>query len=196
MSEKRIETALISVYHKVNLEEIIKKLDELKVKIISTGGTKEFIKSQGVDVTAVEDLTSYPSILGGRVKTLHPKIFGGILARSYNEDDKDQMKKYDIFAVTNRLVDAGIKKIRKPGSSMEFDQIRKYVVGDDRRKINWKATARRSDIMVNQYRDEKSQPVYLSRLYADEWFRNSATAACSKSTDRSCCEIPVRKFPA
>ncbi len=105
MSEKRIETALISVYHKVNLEEIIKKLNELKVKIISTGGTKEFIKSQGVDVTAVEDLTSYPSILGGRVKTLHPKIFGGILSRSYNEDDKTQMKKYDIQGIDLVVVD-------------------------------------------------------------------------------------------
>ena len=105
MSEKRIETALISVYHKVNLEEIIKKLNELKVKIISTGGTKEFIKSLGVNVTAVEDLTSYPSILGGRVKTLHPKIFGGILARSYNMDDEDQMKKYDIPGIDLVIVD-------------------------------------------------------------------------------------------
>ncbi len=105
MSEKRIETALISVYHKVNLEEIIKKLNELKVKIISTGGTKEFIKNLGVDVTAVEDLTSYPSILGGRVKTLHPKIFGGILARSHDKGDVEQMKKYDIQSIDLVIVD-------------------------------------------------------------------------------------------
>jgi phosphoribosylaminoimidazolecarboxamide formyltransferase/IMP cyclohydrolase len=105
MGEKRIETALISVYHKVNLEEIIKKLNELKVKIISTGGTSEFIKNLGTDVTAVEDLTSYPSILGGRVKTLHPKIFGGILARSYAEGDVEQMKKYDIQGIDLVIVD-------------------------------------------------------------------------------------------
>jgi phosphoribosylaminoimidazolecarboxamide formyltransferase/IMP cyclohydrolase len=105
MSEKRIETALISVYHKVNLEEIIKRLNELKVRIISTGGTKDFIKNLGADVTAVEDLTSYPSILGGRVKTLHPGIFGGILGRSYVEGDVEQMKKYDIQAIDLVIVD-------------------------------------------------------------------------------------------
>lgn len=105
MSDKRIETALISVYHKVNLEEIIKKLKELKVKIISTGGTKDFIKNLGVDVTAVEDLTSYPSILGGRVKTLHPKIFGGILARSDIESDIEQLDKYEIQGIDLVIVD-------------------------------------------------------------------------------------------
>jgi phosphoribosylaminoimidazolecarboxamide formyltransferase/IMP cyclohydrolase len=105
MSEKRIKTALISVYHKVKLEEIINKLNELKVKIISTGGTKEFIQNLGIDVTPVEELTSYPSILGGRVKTLHPKIFGGILARADNESDKAQMNKYDIPAIDLVVVD-------------------------------------------------------------------------------------------
>jgi phosphoribosylaminoimidazolecarboxamide formyltransferase/IMP cyclohydrolase len=105
MSEKKIKTALISVYHKVKLEEIIKKLNEHKVKIISTGGTKEFIQNLGVDVTPVEELTSYPSILGGRVKTLHPKIFGGILARADNESDKAQMNKYDIPAIDLVVVD-------------------------------------------------------------------------------------------
>jgi phosphoribosylaminoimidazolecarboxamide formyltransferase/IMP cyclohydrolase len=105
LSEKKIKTALISVYHKVKLEEIIKKLNEHKVKIISTGGTKEFIQNLGVDVTPVEELTSYPSILGGRVKTLHPKIFGGILARADNESDKAQMNKYDIPAIDLVVVD-------------------------------------------------------------------------------------------
>ncbi|OHD66615.1 MAG: cell division protein FtsB [Spirochaetes bacterium RBG_13_51_14] len=71
-----------------------------------------------------------------------------------------QMRKYDLFAVSNRLVEAGIKKIRRIGASMEFDQIRRYITGDDYRKINWKATARKSELMVNQFRDERSQHVY------------------------------------
>ena len=129
MSEKRIETALISVYHKVNLEEIIKKLNELKVKIISTGGTKEFIKSLGVNVTAVEDLTSYPSILGGRVKTLHPKIFGGILARSYNMDDEDQMKKYDIPGIDLVIVDLYPFKETVASGANEGEIIEKIDIG-------------------------------------------------------------------
>ena len=78
---KKISSALISVYHKDNLEKIIQKLNSLNVKLYSTGGTKDFIEGMGIKVTAVEDVTSYPSIFGGRVKTLHPKIFGGILFR-------------------------------------------------------------------------------------------------------------------
>lgn len=105
MSEKKIETALISVYHKTNLDEIIKKLNELGVEIISTGGTKDFIKNSGINVTAVEELTSYPSILGGRVKTLHPKIFGGILARMDNPADKSQINEYDIPGIDLVIVD-------------------------------------------------------------------------------------------
>lgn len=71
-----------------------------------------------------------------------------------------QMRKYDLFAASNRLVEAGIKRMRRPGASMEFDQIRRYISGDDYRKINWKATARRGEVMVNQFRDERSQSVY------------------------------------
>jgi phosphoribosylaminoimidazolecarboxamide formyltransferase/IMP cyclohydrolase len=129
MGEKRIETALISVYHKVNLEEIIKKLNELKVKIISTGGTSEFIKNLGTDVTAVEDLTSYPSILGGRVKTLHPKIFGGILARSYAEGDVEQMKKYDIQGIDLVIVDLYPFEETVASGAPEGDIIEKIDIG-------------------------------------------------------------------
>ena len=82
MEEKKIKTALISVYYKDHLEEIVRMLDSLHVSMISTGGTKDFIEKLGIPVTAVESLTGYPSILGGRVKTLHPKVFGGILART------------------------------------------------------------------------------------------------------------------
>lgn len=98
MAEERkpIKNALISVFHKNNLESIIKKLDEEGVNIYSTGGTQTFIEELGVKALAVEDLTSYPSILGGRVKTLHPKVFGGILARRDNTSDQEQTDKYEI----------------------------------------------------------------------------------------------------
>jgi phosphoribosylaminoimidazolecarboxamide formyltransferase/IMP cyclohydrolase len=78
MTEKTISSALISVFSKGGLAPIVKKLNDLNVTIYSTGGTEKFIRDLGIDVVPVEDVTSYPSILGGRVKTLHPKVFGGI----------------------------------------------------------------------------------------------------------------------
>ena len=97
MSEKRvIKNALISVFNKDGLSSIIKKLDELGVVMYSTGGTQSFIEKQGINVKKVEDLTTYPSILGGRVKTLHPNIFGGILSRRALESDKKELNKYNI----------------------------------------------------------------------------------------------------
>ena len=102
---KRINSALISVFDKENLEPIIEKLNKLGVRIYSTGGTKDFIEKLGTDVTAVEDITDYPSILGGRVKTLHPKVFGGILARRDNQSDKDQLKEYKIPEIDLVIVD-------------------------------------------------------------------------------------------
>ena len=91
MSEKRISSALISVYYKDELDEIVRILDELNVKIYSTGGTYNFIKDLGIPAETVESLTTYPSILGGRVKTLHPSVFGGILARRDNNEDIEQL---------------------------------------------------------------------------------------------------------
>ena len=105
MSLKKIETALISVYHKDHLEPVVKKLNELGVSILSTGGTQDFIQKQGVNVTAVEDVTDYPSIFGGRVKTLHPKVFGGILHRRDNEADLAEKKTYGIPAIDLVIVD-------------------------------------------------------------------------------------------
>ena len=102
---KKIKTALVSVYHKENLDKIILKLNELNVKILSTGGTKSFIESLGVGVTSVESLTGYPSILGGRVKTLHPKIFGGILSRRDNQGDVSQLAEYNIPEIDLVIVD-------------------------------------------------------------------------------------------
>ena len=106
MSEtKRISSALISVFHKDGLDEIISKLHQEGVKLISTGGTQRFIESLGIPCQPVEELTGYPSILGGRVKTLHPKIFGGILARREEENDMAQMVSYDIPEIDLVIVD-------------------------------------------------------------------------------------------
>ncbi len=104
MSNKKISSALISVFHKDGLDEIIKSLIEQNVTIYSTGGTQKFIESLGGSVHSVEDLTSYPSILDGRVKTLHPKVFGGILARR-EEEHLRQLAKYDIPQLDLVLVD-------------------------------------------------------------------------------------------
>lgn len=102
---KKIKNALISVYYKDNLEPVIHQLNTLGVKIFSTGGTQEFIEKLGVAVTPVESLTSYPSILGGRVKTLHPKIFGGILSRRELQSDIDQLEEYEIPEIDLVIVD-------------------------------------------------------------------------------------------
>lgn len=96
MRDVRIKSAFISVYYKDGLEVIVRKLNELGVSIISTGGSWDFITSAGVSAGKVEDLTTYPSILGGRVKTLHPSVFGGILARRSNEADMKQVAEYSI----------------------------------------------------------------------------------------------------
>lgn len=102
---KTIKTALISVFHKDGLEEILKELNANGVKLLSTGGTQKFIQELGYDCDAVEDLTGYPSILGGRVKTLHPKVFGGILNRRDNDTDKEQIATYEIPEIDLVIVD-------------------------------------------------------------------------------------------
>jgi phosphoribosylaminoimidazolecarboxamide formyltransferase/IMP cyclohydrolase len=105
MNDVKIKSALISVFDKGNLEPIVKKLSQLGVTIYSTGGTQNFIESLGIPVERVEDLTDYPSILGGRVKTLHPKVFGGILGRRDLEGDKEQMDQYAIPEIDLVIVD-------------------------------------------------------------------------------------------
>ncbi|WP_295718405.1 bifunctional phosphoribosylaminoimidazolecarboxamide formyltransferase/IMP cyclohydrolase [Mucilaginibacter sp.] len=101
----QIKNALISVYYKDNLEPIIHELNRLGVNIYSTGGTETFIRNLGVNVIPVEDLTSYPSILGGRVKTLHPKVFGGILARRSFDSDQQQLAEFEIPEIDLVIVD-------------------------------------------------------------------------------------------
>ncbi len=104
MASRKIKSALISVFHKDGLDDIVKLLDQHNVTIYSTGGTQKFIESHGVKVERVEDLTSYPSILDGRVKTLHPKVFGGILAKR-DEDHLGQLAKYEMPEIDLVIVD-------------------------------------------------------------------------------------------
>lgn len=126
---KTIKSALISVFDKDGLEPIVKKLHQHNVTIYSTGGTEEFIKSFGIPVVAVEDVTSYPSILGGRVKTLHPKIFGGILNRQDHEGDVAQMEEYQIPQIDLVIVDLyPFEKTVASGAS-EADIIEKIDIG-------------------------------------------------------------------
>lgn len=103
--QKTIKRALISVFHKENLTTILEQLQHLEVEIFSTGGTQKFIESKNIAVKAVEDLTEYPSILGGRVKTLHPKVFGGILARENDSNDLEHLNKYNIPTFDLVIVD-------------------------------------------------------------------------------------------
>ena len=103
--EKTIKTALVSVFNKDGLEDIVKLLDRNGVKIISTGGTADFIKGLGVKVTTVEDITNFTSIFGGRVKTLQPQIFGEILNRLDNADDQKEKEKYKIEDIDLVIVD-------------------------------------------------------------------------------------------
>ena len=126
---KAIKTALISVFHKDGLDQILKKLHEEGVKLLATGGTQKFIEELGYPCTKVEEITTYPSILGGRVKTLHPKIFGGILGRRENEGDIKEMAQYEIPAIDLVVVDLyPFEETVKSGAS-EADIIEKIDIG-------------------------------------------------------------------
>ncbi|WP_309642425.1 bifunctional phosphoribosylaminoimidazolecarboxamide formyltransferase/IMP cyclohydrolase [Flavobacterium sp.] len=126
---KTIQSALISVFSKDGLEPIVRILHEQNVTLYSTGGTEDFIKNLGIPVVAVEDVTSYPSILGGRVKTLHPKIFGGILNRQDNETDVQQMEEFQIPQIDLVIVDLyPFEKTVASGAS-ETDIIEKIDIG-------------------------------------------------------------------
>ena len=126
---KKIKTALVSVFHKDGLESILQKLDAEGVQLLSTGGTQSFIESLGIPCRKVEDVTTYPSILGGRVKTLHPKVFGGILGRRENEGDQEQMKQYDIPAIDLVIVDLYPFEDTVAAGASEADIIEKIDIG-------------------------------------------------------------------
>lgn len=130
MAEKRkISRALVSVFHKDGLDEILKTLHAQGVELLSTGGTQAFIESLGIPCTKVEDVTSYPSILGGRVKTLHPKVFGGILGRRENEGDQEQMARYEIPAIDLVIVDLYPFEETVKSGACEADIIEKIDIG-------------------------------------------------------------------
>lgn len=126
---RQIKTALISVFHKDGLDRIIRTLADNGVKLLSTGGTRTFIHSLGLECDAVEDLTGYPSILGGRVKTLHPKVFGGILSRRDNTDDKAHTLKYEIPEIDLVIVDLYPFEDTVASGASEADIIEKIDIG-------------------------------------------------------------------
>ena len=126
---KKIKTALVSVFHKDGLDELLKKLNDEGVRFLSTGGTQQFIESLGYECRKVEELTTYPSILGGRVKTLHPKVFGGILARRDNDGDRQQMAQYDIPEIDLVIVDLYPFEQTVASGASEADIIEKIDIG-------------------------------------------------------------------
>ncbi|WP_421874943.1 bifunctional phosphoribosylaminoimidazolecarboxamide formyltransferase/IMP cyclohydrolase [Marinoscillum sp.] len=129
MSKVQIKSALISVFYKDGLAPIVEQLNELGVKIYSTGGTQSFIEELNVPVTAVEDVTDYPSIFGGRVKTLHPKVFGGILHRRDHEGDQAEKAQYDIPAIDLVIVDLYPFEETVTSGASEADIIEKIDIG-------------------------------------------------------------------
>ncbi len=126
---KKIKRALVSVFHKDGLEEILRKLHEEGVELLSTGGTQSFIESLGIPCQKVEDVTTYPSILGGRVKTLHPKVFGGILGRRELKEDQDQMAQYEIPEIDLVIVDLYPFEQTVASGASEADIIEKIDIG-------------------------------------------------------------------
>ncbi|MBQ8863493.1 MAG: bifunctional phosphoribosylaminoimidazolecarboxamide formyltransferase/IMP cyclohydrolase PurH, partial [Rikenellaceae bacterium] len=126
---KKIKSALISVFHKDGLDLIIKELAANGVKLYSTGGTLSFIESLGLEATAVESITGYPSILGGRVKTLHPSVFGGILCRRDNTTDQAQTVEYNIPEIDLVIVDLYPFEQTVASGAPEQDIIEKIDIG-------------------------------------------------------------------
>jgi phosphoribosylaminoimidazolecarboxamide formyltransferase/IMP cyclohydrolase len=126
---KKIKRALVSVFHKDGLDEILRTLHAQGVELLSTGGTQSFIESLGIPCVKVEDVTSYPSILGGRVKTLHPKVFGGILGRRDLEDDCKQMQHYEIPEIDLVIVDLYPFEQTVASGASEADIIEKIDIG-------------------------------------------------------------------
>ncbi|MDE7378770.1 MAG: IMP cyclohydrolase [Paraprevotella sp.] len=126
---KKIKTALVSVFHKDGLDSLLAKLHEEGVRFLSTGGTQKFIEEQGYPCMAVEEVTTYPSILGGRVKTLHPKVFGGILGRRGLAEDEAQMKQYEIPEIDLVIVDLYPFEDTVASGASEADIIEKIDIG-------------------------------------------------------------------
>jgi phosphoribosylaminoimidazolecarboxamide formyltransferase/IMP cyclohydrolase len=184
LQEKKIKTALVSVYHKDGLDEIIMKLSSLGVRFISTGGTREFIESLKCECVPVETLTGYPSILGGRVKTLHPQIFGGILARRDVEEDQKQVKAYAISEIDLVIVDLYPFRETVASGADEKEIIEKIDIGGI--SLIRAAAKNYKDVLIvaskNQYQplltllDKKDG---ISTLDERRWFAKEAFAVSS-----------------
>lgn len=181
---KRIKTALVSVYHKDGLQEIITKLHSEGVEFLSTGGTRQFIESLGYPCKAVEDLTSYPSILGGRVKTLHPKVFGGILCRRELSQDIQQIEKYEIPEIDLVIVDLYPFEATVASNAPEADIIEKIDIGG----ISLiRAAAKNFNDVVIVASQSQYKPLYemlmengaVSSLEERRWFAKEAFAVSS-----------------
>ena len=151
-SLKKIKSALVSVYYKDNLEPVIRKLNELGVHLYSTGGTLSFIQQLGISVTAVEELTSFPEILGGRVKTLHPKIFGGILGRRELDNDLAQMEKHEIPEIDLVIVDLYPFEETLASGASEQEIIEKIDIGGI--SLIRAAAKNHSDVMIVSSRND------------------------------------------
>ena len=159
MSSKKIDTALISVYNKQDLGPVIRTLQSLGIKIFSTGGTQKFIEDLEVEVEAVEDVTGYPSVFGGRVKTLHPKIFGGILQRSGNEEDREQASQYQIPAIDLVIVDLYPFEQTLASGATEEEIIEKIDIGGI--SLIRAAAKNFGDVLIISSRDQYSELLTL-----------------------------------
>lgn len=181
---KEIKTALISVFHKDGLDEILSLLHKNGVKFLSTGGTRSFIESLGYECDAVEELTGYPSILGGRVKTLHPKVFGGILNRRDNDSDIIETKKYEIPSIDLVIVDLYPFEETVASGASEADIIEKIDIGGI--SLIRAAAKNFNDVVIVP---SKHQYEALRRILADKgavttladrrWFAKEAFAVSS-----------------
>jgi phosphoribosylaminoimidazolecarboxamide formyltransferase/IMP cyclohydrolase len=181
---KKIKNALISVFHKDGLDNILKKLNDAGVTFFSTGGTKEFIESSGYSCVSVESLTGYPSILGGRVKTLHPKVFGGILNRRENESDRQQIAQYDIPGIDLVIVDLYPFRETLASGAGEEEIIEKIDIGGI--SLIRAAAKNFKDVIIVASKDQYapldnllSENGAVSTLEERKWFAKEAFAVSS-----------------
>jgi phosphoribosylaminoimidazolecarboxamide formyltransferase/IMP cyclohydrolase len=182
--KKKIKNVLISVFHKEGLDNILKKLNDAGVTFFSTGGTKEFIESSGYSCTSVESLTGYPAILGGRVKTLHPKVFGGILNRRENESDKQQIIQYGIPEIDLVIVDLYPFSETLASGASEEEIIEKIDIGGI--SLIRAAAKNFKDVIIVASKDQYapldnllSENGAVSTLEERKWFAKEAFAVSS-----------------
>ena len=184
MIDKKIQSALISVFNKDGLSDILRRLNELGVNFISTGGTEDYIKSLGYSCIPVEKLTGYPSILGGRVKTLHPKIFGGILSRQNIDKDQEDIKEYEIEPIDLVIVDLYPFEDTVNSKASHEDIIEKIDIGGI--SLIRAAAKNYSDVIIVASKDQY-QPLLnllenkngVSSIQDRSWFAKEAFAVSS-----------------